>query len=842
MNITDTCEELAIDDIALRPIGVELKGGGVNGSFLAPPRLVGDNAPGYFGIFATSSLKTAATVEATVSAGGRSVVRKRGVLKPGPNAIEWEWNCGKATAGEMTCLVRVLDASGTVLASASQKIAQTSSPISGDIDRAEAKLKEFDELYAKCRAKKIPLDYPTAAKTLAAQFIPYAREDVQKGQEWRATFAAKDLNKALDDAIAEMRACLGDPKLAPNARRYRTSKATIDGTSFIADRRDSRGKRDRGPVFFCGFGHFGQVQKDIPRWPGYGVNIIQIEFGGLAATLPEENKVSLAAALGTAKSLDNAAKHNVRIDVLLSMHYFPQWALDKWPQLAKGGGGFLNYCVDEPEAKALVEKYLRTVIPLFKDKPALNSFCLTNEPVFNRGAESENTKPMWTAYLAKVHGGLKTMNDRYGTSYAKFEDVPVPGNESYTDPQFYDWCVFNQERFAAWHKWMADIVHEMAPNVPVHAKVMSMALPYRWTISWGCAPELFSQLSNINGNDCSIAGQPSGGYSIPFHLQNMSYDLQRSLATKPIFNSENHPTVDRSTYYVPPEHFRTALWQGAVHGQGATTIWVWERAFDASSDLYGNVMDRPGCALAVGTTCLDLNRFADEMAALQTVRAPVAILFSIASITRSPRYLEVVNHVYNALNYDGIKIDFISDKQLAGSLIGRDFKSRPIREYKMVILPEATHVLPATFEALGKLPESTRLVIIGQGPVKDPYGKEYPADELARIENRALCMPDADPQKTLWPALRDELGRLGALPEASVVDAAAGNPMWGVEWLPAKLGTRTVINVVNLTDKPLDARILINGAPVGAKDLLSLGGLADIGRLEPATPVLAEVK
>ena len=45
----------------------------------------------------------------------------------------------------------------------------------------------------------------------------------------------------------------------------------------------------------------------------------------------------------------------------------------------------------------------------------------------------------------------------------------------------------------------------------------------------------------------------------------------------PVFNSENHVIFDREMRYIPPEHVRAALWQEAIHGQSATTIWVWER-------------------------------------------------------------------------------------------------------------------------------------------------------------------------------------------------------------------------------------------------------------------------
>ena len=36
-----------------------------------------------------------------------------------------------------------------------------------------------------------------------------------------------------------------------------------------------------------------------------------------------------------------------------------------------------------------------------------------------------------------------------------------------------------------------------------------------------------------------------------------------------------------------------ALWQAAVHGQAATTIWVWQRSYDRKSDYWGSILERP---------------------------------------------------------------------------------------------------------------------------------------------------------------------------------------------------------------------------------------------------------
>ncbi|MDH7482513.1 MAG: beta-galactosidase [Armatimonadota bacterium] len=839
INVVNLCDELAIDDISLKPIGSPLETKGINGWFLAPGTVIGDNAPASVAIFLNSTRKSTATVEATIRAGSEIIFKKSAQVKPGENSFEWEWNSGKAPVRQLECTITISDEKGKVVAG-TKKIEKLGSAISADLDKVEAKLKDFDALYKKCKMKGIPLDYPRVTRTMVEQFLPLARMDLQKGEITRANWAVGDFNRSLDNAMAEMQAYLKNPKLAPNAVRYRTSKVEIKGLSFIGDRQDSSGKKSRGPVFFCGYGHFGQVRTDMPRWPGYGVNIIQIEIGP-SAVFPSENEVNLKPAQDIVNVLDQAAKNNVMVNILLSPHYFPGWAYQKWPHLMKGGGGFFGYCVDAPEAKQIIEKFLRTVVPLFKDKPALHSFCLSNEPIFDRAAGCDNTPAMWAEYLAKVHGDIATLNARYKTQFSSFSEVPIPANDQYDAPQFYDYVVFNQERFANWHKWKADVIHEMAPKVPVHAKIMDSALLSRYTIAWGVDPELFGELSQINGNDNYAF--PSGE-TIAWGSMNIGYDLQRSLNKKPIFNSENHISPDRSNYYIKPENFRTALWQGAIHGQGATTIWVWEKTYDKGSDFYGNVMDRPGCAEAVGRTCLDLNRFAAEVTALQNVKAPVAILWSNTSIARNQQYLDAMSRAYTALNFCGIKIDFISEKQLAAGK-GSD--------YQIIMLPNATHLPEASFKSLLKLPPSSQCVIFGNPPSKDPWGNDFPDNEVAQLSKQAVIIPlDASTDKELWPKLLSLLDNMNLLPEIRVVDASTNQPVWGVEWLPAKIGSRTVINMVNLLEKPVDVRIVSSGRQttedkpmspriLQARDLLSLGGQAKVRTLKPVTPVLAEV-
>ena len=44
---------------------------------------------------------------------------------------------------------------------------------------------------------------------------------------------------------------------------------------------------------------------------------------------------------------------NVMVCLLTSPHYFPGWALKKWPELQKGGGGFFGLAVDAPQARQI---------------------------------------------------------------------------------------------------------------------------------------------------------------------------------------------------------------------------------------------------------------------------------------------------------------------------------------------------------------------------------------------------------------------------------------------------------------------------------------------------------
>ena len=719
--------------------------------------------------------------------------------------------------------------------------------ISQQLDEVEVVLTKLKELKVQADAKNIPTDYPTVAMTVLENFIPYTREDLAHGEMTWVETASSELVQISREALAEIKGLLANDIKPLEVPRYRTSPICIEGASFIAETEwtGSR-RREQRPVFFTGYGHFSQVRNDIEKFPNYGINIIQIEFGP-HSVFTDEHTVSNAVVEDFLRVLDRAAQNHLTVDLLISPHYFPAWALEKYPHLKSCEGGFMKYCVDAPESRDILERFLRHVIPKIHAHPALHSICLTNEPIYRKSHECTFTQNMWrkcslrsptpSAYgLEARHGNIDILNERYNTQYSSFADVPIPIDDVEAEPLYYDWAIFNQERFAGWHQWMADIIHELAPELPVHAKIM-MWMPFnRHNVTWGVDAELFGALSQINGNDCvkMYPHDEVSDWANSWQIENMAYDLQRSVADTPIFNSENHLIRDRDFEHIPAAHIRNVLWQGAIHGQSATTIWVWERTYSKTSDFAGSIMHRPACAAIVGVTNLDLLRLSREVAAIQNHKPAVALFYSTASIVYSAEYLPMLNLVYEALNFTGVKIGFVTERQAAEGALA---------DYKVIIVPQATHVTDAAFGGLRNYAAlGGKIVTVGDDcfawneynqprqdklPIFTVFSYSLTAQELWKVFDEQLAVPTSTTRKG-WNVPRP----------VRVVDSE-GRPVWGVELLCAEYTNGLVINLVNYARTRQVVRLEMTH-PYRAVNLFTGEILPDTLTLEPLEPLFIQ--
>jgi beta-galactosidase GanA len=357
----------------------------------------------------------------------------------------------------------------------------------------------------------------------------------------------------------------------------------------------------------------------------------------------------------------------------------------------------------------------------------------------------------------------------------------------------------------AWHQWMADLVHDEAPDVPVHSKFINRTLTNRrGMVQNGIDPAQFT-FTEINGND--TYNTPAEGVT-GFMEYNAAYDLQRSLSEAPVFNSENHPIPNEDTNYEPwlADHVGLAHWQGMVHGQGASTMWVWRRTYDqeANAGAVGSILNRPDAVAAIGTTTLDANRLGEELVALQDVEPDVAILYSVANVVYSEDYLRSIFRPYAALQFGGQPVGFVDENSVEAS--GDAFA-----DYAAIVLPGVTHLPRATLRGLvSYVQNGGSVVVLGDVPERDTRDQSLPSGPQETLATNAATLGiEAD-----HGAIRSAVADAGVSAPISVGDADTGDPIKGVEYHSVTHDGRRLVNIANYTRDAATVTITADGTAV----------------------------
>jgi hypothetical protein len=307
----------------------------------------------------------------------------------------------------------------------------------------------------------------------------------------------------------------------------------------------------------------------------------------------------------------------------------------------------------------------------------------------------------------------------------------------------------------------------------------------------------------------------------------MFYDLQSAMAAKPIYNSENHIIVDRDQRPIPPGHTYTAIWQGAIHGQGATTSWVWERTYDPKSDFAGSILHRPENVIAHGEAGLDLMRLAREVTALQQAPRQVALLYSVTSLIHDLSYLDVWARAYTALSFAGIAVGYRSERQAAAGDWG---------ETRVLIVPAARYVTAPARAGIRRWGEAGgRVVFIGSGALGlDPHRRPFPDQPGGTVPASVLSVDLTE--QALRDALLEAVQAAGC-PLPLSVHGTDGRLPWGVEWRSCEAADGSLVNLINLTREPLTVRL--GTSDTAWRDLISGRELPPDVALLPLRPVLA---
>lgn len=561
----------------------------------------------------------------------------------------------------------------------------------------------------------------------------------------------------------------------------RNGPARIENGIFYAKMQNG----SEHPFWFYGYGHFAQVIRDLPNFRGLGASLVQDGQVGPSSMNADGSLGEGAKQLF--EDLRTARRDGMRIDWLLSPHYFPDWAYAEAPDVRGGGLGFIGFDIDHPVARRVLEKFARTMGKAMKSDDALFSVCLSNEPVYDQSGRTKYGRAEFAAYLQSLHGTIDRLNELYGTHYTNFAEVAPPGfglkgtvNENRA---YYDWVRFNDKHFADWHAWLHSMVKKALPKTPTHAKMMVFYSLDRDKLHFGIDPELMCNATDIAG--CDAYAFATGDRTYDWMGQEFFYDLMYSFRHQPVFNSENHVVPDGSgPGHIPWPITRAQFWQGGLHHQTVTTTWVWEEAADNS--LSGSIYFRPANIYGAGRAMLELNQYAHEAAAINTIEPRVALLYSPASVFWEDAYKGAIFSVYRQLNFLGQQVDFVSEKELAAGRM-------PTSE--CIIAPAATHVTDETVKKLRQFVDAGgHLLFAGKDNLAyDEYHSARPAADIPA----GTQLPSMTSEEDSANALREVLIKNG-VDVLQVLDVTSGKPAWGVEFRSVKTDGSNIVAMMAL--------------------------------------------
>lgn len=561
------------------------------------------------------------------------------------------------------------------------------------------------------------------------------------------------------------------------------------------------------PFYFYGYGHFAQAFRDIHLLSDLGATLIQQEKG--PGSLKQNGEINSNAREFIRELLNRGKASGMKVDFLLSPHYMPSYVFEASPDARlAGASGFSKYSIDHPAIRGKIRDWIQIVMPLLRDSPALLSVCLANEPTYAHSGREPYSRAAWIAYLEKTHGTITRLNSIYGTAYANFDAVPAPEpvrpDGLLQQRAWFDWVRFNQHHLAAWIRWMNDEVKSVAPEILTHTKVMANIFK-RSFLAQGTDPELICAVTDIAGNDAWAYSGASHGYAYDWQSAQMWYDLLHSFRDQPVYNSENHFIRDAApAVHISPSHTRSILWQGAIHHQGATAMWVWDEPRD--HDTSGNISLRPANVWAAGKTLLDLRRLAPEVAALSSARARVALLYSVPSIYWEETYTPTATAAYSALMFLGHPVTFISENQLAAGI-----RSRANEKIDTLILPRATHVSAAAISGIRQfIAQGGQVLAIGADNLAfDEYSQKHTVDfGKLPIKNIPVSAQDTANDRVVKNVTQALHPFLPQEKSWRLHDANSGNTSWGVEWRTVSYKDGHLLSMINMTTEPVYVRLV----------------------------------
>ncbi|UCH34897.1 MAG: beta-galactosidase [Armatimonadota bacterium] len=754
-------------------------------------------------------------------------------LKRGANRVDFAWATSPDLAkGRYSVAVAASNSLPAATAEASFTML-SSAAILRKVEELAALHEDLSDLIRRGAEKGQRLAYPRATNEVVRRFIGYLRADIEEGRlevsEWNADYLLDSCRRAIDEA----RQCLDDPSRELTVPEYDMTKLEVrDGSFYSGDH----------PVFLFGSLCWSAIANDIPNLGEMGFNFVEQEMGPNSVVMgPDElswDRIREFEAI-----LDRAAEHNVAIDFLLSTHYFPGWVYDAFPgtslERQGGEGGFIHQCLEHPVSRKVAEEWLRAFIPRIKDRPALHSYILANEPLYV--CYCDHCAVWFRDWVRSRYDSLDALNEAWGTALSSWGEITPPRKaDAASRAVWYDWCRFNQRRFSDYFVWMKKIIREMDAEHPIHIKVMNWTIFDEGGFRLGIDREDLQLRAEEGISGCDMAMTPStGDLGLSFGPGAMGYDFMRSVCPdRPVVDSEWHIIYNDPRRYPAPAG-RASLWMSCLHGMNGANVWVWGRGQEAFDD--GAILYHAGLLEALARTTLDLRRLMPEVTKLQRARAPIALYMTQASRSGTRQEQELYAAYTGAL-FLGRPVNLITDRQLAHGVAA---------QYDVIVVAGSKYAPDESHRALEQYVRGGGTLVITEGALAfDEMGRERTDAPLVggrtggvRLGAGRVVRVPTDMTGREW---FDKLGKVVARviePQGLTVHGVGGGPAWGVETRTVGDGGCYLVYALNLNPQPTSIRLRARGGRIAAvTDLVAMQPARATVHLEPYEVALVSVE
>jgi beta-galactosidase len=186
------------------------------------------------------------------------------------------------------------------------------------------------------------------------------------------------------------------------------------------------------------------------------------------------------------RMMDLAAQNGIKVVIAELITDAPEWAFRKYPDaryVASDGsvlnssiggssatGGFPGLCLDNPQVRALAEKFLTALVERYRKHPALLGYDLWNENTSHGGSPTkmycycDATRRKLREWLRRHYESVEQVArvwNRY--SYASWDDMEPPRNFG-GYPESLDWLQFRiDDAFDLFH-WRVELFRKLDPN------------------------------------------------------------------------------------------------------------------------------------------------------------------------------------------------------------------------------------------------------------------------------------------------------------------------------------------------------------------------------------------